>query len=113
MHAPNAWPPSKNAGLGNALSQTGDNVRALEFAERGLALAETVGAVDLLVHTRLNMGLLCRAIGDYRRGVTVLTQTVELLQGNLARERFGRPLSPAVVARQHLATCLSALGEFR
>jgi predicted ATPase len=30
-----------------------------------------------------------------------------------ARERFGRPLYPAVVARLHLATCLSALGEFR
>ncbi len=99
--------------MGNALSQMGDNVRALEFTERGLALAETVGAVDLLVHVRFDMGILCRAIGDYRRGATVLTQTVELLQGDLARERFGRPLYPAVVARQHLATCLSALGEFR
>ncbi|HEX2280083.1 MAG TPA: AAA family ATPase [Candidatus Tectomicrobia bacterium] len=99
--------------VGNALSQMGDNVRALEFAQRGLALAETVGAVDLLVHVRLNMGILCRAIGDYRRGATVLTQAVELLQGDLARERFGRPLYPAVVARQHLATCLTALGEFR
>jgi len=99
--------------MGNALSQMGDNVRALEFTERGLALAETVGAVDLLVHVRFDMGVLCRAIGDYRRGATVLTQTVELLQGDLARERFGRPLYPAVVARQHLATCLSALGEFR
>jgi predicted ATPase len=99
--------------MGNALSQMGDNVRALEYARRGLALAETVGKVDLLVHIRLNMGILCRAMGDYRRGATVLTQAVELLQGDLARERFGRPLYPAVVARQHLATCLSALGEFR
>jgi class 3 adenylate cyclase/tetratricopeptide (TPR) repeat protein len=99
--------------MGNALSQMGDNVRALEYAQRGLALAETVGAVDLLVHIRLNMGILCRTMGDYRRGATVLTQAVELLQGRLARERFGRPLYPAVVARQHLATCLSALGEFR
>jgi tetratricopeptide (TPR) repeat protein len=99
--------------MGNALSQMGDNRRALEFAQRGLTLAETVGAVDLLVHSRLNMGLLCRAMGDYRRGVTVFTQTVELLQGDLARERFARPLYPAVVARVHLAICLSALGEFR
>jgi class 3 adenylate cyclase/tetratricopeptide (TPR) repeat protein len=99
--------------MGNALSQMGDNIRGLEFAQRGLALAERIGAVDLLVHTRLNMGLLCRAMGDYRRGATVLTQTVELLQGNLARERFGRPLYPAVIARLHLAACLSALGEFR
>jgi tetratricopeptide (TPR) repeat protein len=98
---------------GNVLSQMGDNVRALEFAERGLALAETVGAVDLLVHIRLNLGMLCRFMGDYRRGATVLGQAVELLRGDLARERFGRPLYPAVVARIHLATCLSTLGEFR
>jgi tetratricopeptide (TPR) repeat protein len=98
--------------MGNALSQTGDNVRALEFAERGLALAETVGAVDLLVSTRMNLGLLCRVMGDYRRGAVVLTQAVELLRGDLARERFGRPLYPAVTARQYLTTCLSALGEF-
>ncbi|MBM3226507.1 MAG: hypothetical protein FJZ47_22305, partial [Candidatus Tectomicrobia bacterium] len=51
---------------GNVLSQMGDNVRALEFAERGLALAETVGAVDLLMHIRLNTGTLCRFMGDYR-----------------------------------------------
>ena len=99
--------------VGNAWSQMGDNVRGLEFTQRGLALAETVGAVDLLVHLRFDLGMLCRFMGDYRRGATVLTQAVELLQGDLARERFGRPLYPAVVARQHLATCLSALGEFR
>ena len=99
--------------IGNSWSQMGDNIRALEFTQRALALAETVGAVDLLVHVRLDMGILCRAIGDYRRGATVLTQAVELLRGDLACERFGRPLYPAVVARQHLATCLAALGEFR
>jgi class 3 adenylate cyclase/tetratricopeptide (TPR) repeat protein len=99
--------------MGNVLSQMGDNVRALEFAERGLALAETVGAVDLLVSTRMNLGLLYRVMGDYRRGATVLAQTVELLRGDLARERFGRPLYPAVTARLYLTTCLSALGEFR
>jgi tetratricopeptide (TPR) repeat protein len=98
---------------GNVLSQMGDNVRALEFAERGLALAEMVGAVDLLMHIRLDMGMLCRFMGDYRRGATVLAQTVELLQGDLARERFGRPHYPAVIARLHLAACLSMLGEFR
>jgi tetratricopeptide (TPR) repeat protein len=99
--------------MGNAWSQMGDNVQALEFAQRALALAETVGAVDLLVSTRMNLGLLCRVMGDYRHGVTVLTQTVELLRGDLARERFGRPLYPAVTARQYLTTCLTALGEFR
>jgi hypothetical protein len=57
--------------------------------------------------------MLCGFMGDYRRGATVLVQTVELLRGDLARERFGRPIYPAVTARAHLATCLTALGEFR
>jgi tetratricopeptide (TPR) repeat protein len=61
----------------------------------------------------MNLGLLCRVMGDYRRGATVLAQAVELLQGDLARERFGRPTYPAVTARLYLTTCLSALGEFR
>jgi tetratricopeptide (TPR) repeat protein len=43
----------------------------------------------------------------------VLAQTAELLQGALARERFGRPLYPAVTAREHLVKCLTELGEFR
>jgi tetratricopeptide (TPR) repeat protein len=90
-----------------------DNIRALDLTQRALALAETVGAVDLLVDIRLDMGILCRAIGDYRRAVTVLRPMVELLRDDLARQRFGRPLYPAIVARQHLATCLAALGEFR
>jgi tetratricopeptide (TPR) repeat protein len=100
-------------GMANALWQMGDNVRALEFAERGLGLAEAVGDVTGLVHARLNLGQICRTVGGYRRAVTVLAQTVELLQGDRARERFGRPMYPAVIAREHLVKCLTELGEFR
>jgi hypothetical protein len=42
----------------------------------------------------------------------VLTQNVELLQGDRVRERFGRPLYPAIIAREHLVQCLTELGEF-
>jgi tetratricopeptide (TPR) repeat protein len=52
-------------------------------------------------------------MGDYRRAATVLGQTVELLQGDLARARFGRSLYSAVTARVILAVCLAELGEFR
>jgi class 3 adenylate cyclase/tetratricopeptide (TPR) repeat protein len=100
-------------GMANTLWQAGDNVRALEFAQRGLALAEVVGDMVLLVNARLNLGQICRTKGDYCRGATMLVQTAELLQGELARERFGRPLYPAVVAREHLVKCLAELGEFR
>jgi hypothetical protein len=61
----------------------------------------------------LNLGQICRTMGDYRRGATVFAQTAELLQGDLARERFGRALHPAVVAREHLVKCLTELGEFQ
>ena len=99
--------------MGNVLSQLGENVQALAFAQRGLALAETEGALELLVSVRSNLGLLYCVMGDYRRGVAVLTPHVERLRGALARERFGRPIYPAVTARLHLATCLSAIGDFR
>ena len=99
--------------MANTLWKAGDNARALEFAQRGLGLAEAVGDTALLVNARLNLGQICRSVGDYRRGATVLAQTAELLQGALARERFGRPLYPAVIAREHLVQCLTELGEFR
>jgi tetratricopeptide (TPR) repeat protein len=70
--------------MANTLWQAGDNARALEFAQRGLGLAEAVGDTALLVNARLNLGQICRTVGDYRRGATVLAQTAELLQGALA-----------------------------
>jgi tetratricopeptide (TPR) repeat protein len=97
----------------NALYESGDNVRAFAFAQRGVALAKAVGALDLLASTRLSLGQVCRSLGDYRRAVTMLRQTVELLRSDLARERFGRSLYPAVTARVSLAECLADLGEFR
>jgi tetratricopeptide (TPR) repeat protein len=96
-----------------ALNEVGDNVRAFAFAQRGLALAEAVGDLALLVTTRNNLGQICRCMGDYHRAATVLGQAVERLQGDLARMRFGRSLYTAVTARINLTACLAELGEFR
>jgi tetratricopeptide (TPR) repeat protein len=99
--------------VANALNQAGDNVRAFAFAQRGVALAEAVGDLALLVSTRHDLGQICHTLGDYLRAATVLGQTVELLQGDLAHERFGRSLYSSVSARVILAACLAELGEFR
>jgi predicted ATPase len=97
----------------NAMWQTGDNIRAHAFAQRGLSVAEAVGDATPLVEIGLNLGLILRTMGDYRRAAVVLAKPVALLQGNLARELLGRSLYPAVTARVALTQCLVDLGEFR
>jgi tetratricopeptide (TPR) repeat protein len=98
--------------VANALWRLGNLVRALEVAERGLALAEGTGDLALLISTGLNVGMICDTLGNYRRGSVVLAKAAELLHGDLIHERLDRALYPAVTARSSLAKALAELGKF-
>ena len=101
------------SGAANALWQTGENVRAHAFAQRGLSLVETVTDVVPLVDLGLNLGMILRNLGDYRGATAVLAKPVTVLQGALAHARLGRAQYPAVTARNILTQCLAELGEFQ
>jgi class 3 adenylate cyclase/tetratricopeptide (TPR) repeat protein len=96
----------------NALWFAGDNPRALESGHRAVTLAEAVGHRIYLVNACLNLGLVCQSVGDHRGALTLFAKAVERLRGDLERERLGRALYPAVMARNELATTHAHLGQF-
>ncbi len=91
---------------------TGDHDRAVESAQRGLAMATEVGDFATQVTANFHLGQLYWARGEYRRAVGFLRRNVETLAGPLARERFGQVFVPSVDSRCYLAFCLAELGTF-
>src|SRR5262245_52808491 len=96
----------------NALWFAGDNRAALEAGVRNVAMAESLGDPELLIHATLNLGLICNTAGDYRQAAVQLARMASLTLGPMQRERLGRTLYPAVNGRAELARALADLGRF-
>jgi class 3 adenylate cyclase/tetratricopeptide (TPR) repeat protein len=96
----------------NAFWFAGDNRRALESGRRAVALAEAVERPSHLVQACLNHGLVCQAVGDHRGAAVLFARAAELLRDGLERERLGRTMYPAVLARNELAASYAELGRF-
>ncbi len=90
----------------------GDPSRAIELAERALALADDTRDLGLRVLATFFLGQACHAHGDYRRGIEVLTTNLEQLPAEMVGERFGMALPASVVTRAWLALCLADVGRF-
>ena len=91
---------------------TGRPTEALGFGESALALAESLGDAPLRMTGSLYLGAACLGTGDYRRAEELLRTTLQLLEGDLSRERFGQSGFPAVIAREHLTWVLAEQGAF-
>ena len=90
----------------------GPPARALEHAERALALASQAGSTDLELEMRLRLGIAYTYV-DQRRTITILRQLIPRLDDDLAaRHRFGLMFT-APGARGVLAQSLAAVGDFR
>jgi class 3 adenylate cyclase/tetratricopeptide (TPR) repeat protein len=100
------------AQMANALWFTGQNLRALEASRSALVMAERLGAPDVEIRTRMDIGQISRSTGDYREGIAVLEPAVQLVQGDLGRQRLNAAIYPFVTVHSTLANCLAALGEF-
>ena len=115
------WPwPSATAGDSAGCGPTrrprmlfaGEPVRALGVGEKARALADEVGDVPLQASARTPLAHACRERGDLRRSIAVFTEAIDLLPGDLARQRFGQAIPPAVYARGMAALCRAELGDF-
>ena len=89
-----------------------DNARALESGTRAVALADAVGHRVHQIHASLNLGVTCATVGEHARAVALFAKTVALLRDGLERERLGRTLYPAVLARNEMAASYAELGQF-
>jgi DNA-binding NtrC family response regulator/tetratricopeptide (TPR) repeat protein len=92
---------------------SGEPREAAVVGQRAFALAEEVGDVTLRATARTPWGHACRELGDFRRAIELLRGTIEALSGDLARQRLGQGMPPALYARNVAALCLAELGEFR
>jgi DNA-binding SARP family transcriptional activator/tetratricopeptide (TPR) repeat protein len=100
------------AAWANALWFAGDNQRALEAGSRAVALADAIEDPVTQISASLNLGMICGSVGDHHRAVGLFARAVELLGGDLQRERLGRTLYPSVNARGELARSQAELGDF-
>ncbi len=91
---------------------TGVPDRALAAGHRALEIAEQIGERGLAVATNCALGLIYFQRGDFRRSMDFNNSNIEALQGELARERFGMPVFPAVYSRHLALKSLGPLGEF-
>jgi tetratricopeptide (TPR) repeat protein len=89
---------------------TGDQDRALGCGQHALAIAVARGDVTLQVETHFYLGQAHHALGDYHRSSDLLRQTLEALEGDLSRRRFG--VFYALVAHTWLVWCLAETGAF-
>ena len=64
------------------------------------------------IHAALNVALVCRTVGDYRRVLSLLADIVEQLGDDLAHERLGRNNYPVVTTLTELAVANAELGQF-
>jgi predicted ATPase/class 3 adenylate cyclase len=90
----------------------GEVDRAIDYGQRTLALAATLGHVGLQAQAHLILGRVYYDVGDYPRAVESLERNVATLQGDLLSERFGTNGSVAAVSRAWLSDCLAERGAF-
>ena len=91
---------------------TGRSAQARELGMHARALAESLDDFPLTITANYYLGLACLSAGDYAGARIRLQENVELLQGDLVRERFGVAGYPAAMSRTYLAWALAEQGEF-
>ncbi len=88
----------------------GDHERAIASGRRALAAAGD--HLPTRIATNLYLGYAYDALGDYRRAIDALGDSVRHLTGPRRYEHSGLAPLPAVSAGSRLAQCCAELGEF-
>jgi class 3 adenylate cyclase/tetratricopeptide (TPR) repeat protein len=98
--------------LALTLAFTGAPADALAAGHRALEIAAGLGERGLAVATNCVVGMIYQNLGQYRRSMGFSNDTIETLRGEMARERHGMPVFPAVYARHVGVLALAPLGQF-
>ncbi|HEY5867052.1 MAG TPA: hypothetical protein VI542_16135, partial [Candidatus Tectomicrobia bacterium] len=101
-----------SAFLASCFYNLGIRAQAIAAGQRALALATVSGDVGLHAVANFYLGGQYHSQGDYHQAIDYLRQTVETLDGEQRRERFGQVSLPAVQSRALLAWCHAELGMF-
>jgi class 3 adenylate cyclase/tetratricopeptide (TPR) repeat protein len=100
------------ASMAHCFWWSGEPDRALASGQRALAVAASLGDVELEMVTSVRLGQTYFALGEYRRAADACRACLAALKGDLVREGFGLPALPAVVSLAFLGRSLALLGDF-
>ncbi len=89
-----------------------DLQRAIEYGEGALRIAESIRDPRLEVVTNAYLGIAYYSFGAYTRAAALARRNMGLLEGDLARDRFGMGQFPAVYSRTVLAFSVAETGDF-
>lgn len=90
----------------------GEYERAIVAGQHALALARELDDPVLPVVANLYVGRAYLSVGEHRQAIDYLERNVQLLQGDLSRERFGQVALPAVASRTYLVWANAEIGKF-
>jgi class 3 adenylate cyclase/tetratricopeptide (TPR) repeat protein len=91
----------------------GEQRRAIEFGESGLKLAAECGDRSLESELLYRVGQCYHLLGDNRRAITLLEESLNHTSEHQERHRFELSVIPAVVSRTWLVSALAECGDFR
>jgi tetratricopeptide (TPR) repeat protein len=91
----------------------GDLDRAVESAERALALAEHLQDSPLWIVANTYLGSAYGGRGEFSKAIEVLKKSVESLPGTSIRQDLGVAGLVPVFSRIYLVYCLAEIGHFR
>jgi tetratricopeptide (TPR) repeat protein len=97
----------------HSLYQTGHPMEALVFGRNAKALGESLGDISLQAAGNLYFGLASMGVGDFQKAADLSLRVLQLLEGDLSRQRFGLGAFPAVSARGNLTVIFAELGKFK
>jgi class 3 adenylate cyclase/tetratricopeptide (TPR) repeat protein len=101
-----------SAFLTNLYSVTLELSLALEYGRRAAAIGGRIRDVTVEAPANSFLALAHYGMTEYRAAADLARRNVERLRGDLARERFGMALLPAVYSATVLMWSLAELGEF-
>ena len=91
---------------------TGNAEEARRWGKRAFDISRSVNDMPLQVAVNLYYGAACLGAGEFEQAQVHLAKTVQMLEGDLLRERFGLHGLPAAIARSYLAWLRAERGEF-
>ena len=98
--------------LANYFTVMFDLERAVEYGERAVAIGSELHDTTVMTLANNFLGVVRYGMGEFPAAIELVRRNIALLQGDLARERFGLALLPAVYSRTVLAWSLAELGNF-
>jgi class 3 adenylate cyclase/tetratricopeptide (TPR) repeat protein len=91
---------------------TGNAEEAQRWSKRAFDISRAVNDMPLQVAVNLYLGAASLGTGELAQAHERLAKTIQMLEGDLLRERFGLHGLPAAIARSYFAWLLAERGEF-